>query len=57
MYNIQLENGEVIARNLTDETLDAWWAASQDEYFGLRVEPENLIIVCRTSIPLRDDHD
>lgn len=54
MYTIQLDNGEVLARALTDEALDDWWTSNQNEYFGLRVEPKNLIIVCRTSIPSKD---
>lgn len=54
MYTIQLENGETLDKGLDDNALDAWWVANQDQYFGLRVERGNTIIVCRTSIPLKD---
>jgi hypothetical protein len=52
MYTIQLENGETLINGLDDSGLDNWWAANQNQYFGLRVENGNTIIVCRTSIPL-----
>jgi hypothetical protein len=37
-YEIQnADSGEILASNLSDEQLAAWWAKNEDAYFGLRV--------------------
>jgi len=44
-YTIKrVATGEVLAENLGEPEVEAWWKANEQEYFGVRVEGNDIIV-------------